>query len=131
MRSPPRTGSVPQRLPRRDGSEAFRKGWVMQHSAVDLENYARLYTEDRLREAATRRRASEVVAAPSFLGRMVAQVQSWFVTAPGPDIVPSTPVAQPVHLVPRTVKPHAGAVNPYVGMVVIARDKRSCTLDAA
>ena len=67
MRSPPRIGSVPQRLPRRDGSEAFRKGYVMQHSAVDLENYARLYVDERLRNAEASRRASQAAGDAALL----------------------------------------------------------------
>jgi hypothetical protein len=104
----------------------------MQHSAVDLETYARLYTEDRLRVATERRRAAEVVTGASLLERTVARVQSWFTTAPQERDV-SAPVApQPAQLVPVSKKPQPASADPYAGMIVLVRGpKEPCTLDAA
>lgn len=100
----------------------------MQHSAVDLETYARLYTEDRLRESAQRRRACEVVTGASFLARTVTRVQSWFVTAPQAR-APQAPVApQPVQLVPVAKKPQVASADPYAGMIVLVRGSK---VDAA
>jgi hypothetical protein len=123
--SAPRIGSVPQRLPRRDGSEVFRKGCVMQHSAVDLENYARLYQEDRLRDAARRRQSSEVVTGASLLERTVTRVQSWF-TAGVPESVSQAQISsQPVQLVPSSNQPAAASADPYAGMIVLVRGPRA------
>lgn len=132
MRSPPRIGSVPQRLPRRDGSEVFRKGCVMQHSAVDLENYARLYLEDRLRDAANRQRASEVATGASLLERTVARVQSWFASAPQGHVAQAPAASQPVQLVTMPEKTLPASADPYAGMIVLVRGpKEPCSLDAA
>lgn len=104
----------------------------MQHSAVDLENYARLYTEDRLRAAARRRQANEVIIGDSLVGRTVARVQSWFTAAPR-ELVTQPPAApQPVQLVPVSGKPPAASADPYASMIVLVRGpKEPCTLDAA
>ncbi|MDQ2654181.1 MAG: hypothetical protein M3Z20_14205 [Chloroflexota bacterium] len=98
----------------------------MQHSAVDLENYARLYTEDRLRDAAQSRRASEVVTEASLLGRAVARVQSWFTATPRESITAPAPAAsQPAQLVPVSRKPQPATADPYAGMIVLVRGPRA------
>lgn len=132
MRSPPRIGSVPQPLPRRDGSWDFRKGLTMQHSAVDLESYARMYTEDRLRDATQRRCASQVMTEPSLLERAVARVQSWFLSAPPQGVTTAPVMSRPAQLVPVAKKPVLASADPYAGMIVLVRGpKDTCTLDAA
>jgi hypothetical protein len=93
----------------------------MQHSAVDLENYARLYTEDRLRDAAQSRLAAEVMTGASLLERTIACVQSWFRAAPN-ELVSHVPVtSQPVHLVPVSKKAQPASADPYAGMIVLVR----------
>jgi hypothetical protein len=104
----------------------------MQHSAVDLENYARLYLEDRLRDAAQRQRANEVAAGSSLLGRAAARVQSWFTPAPQERVSPALVASRPVQLVPVSQKPLASSADPYAGMIVLVRGpKEPRTLDAA
>jgi hypothetical protein len=104
----------------------------MQHSAVDLENFARLYTEDRLRDAARRRQANEVVTGVSLLGRSIARMQSWFTPAPRERVAQRPVAPSPAQLVPvvkKTAAPHA---DPYAGMIVLVRGpKEPCSLDAA
>jgi hypothetical protein len=104
----------------------------MQHSVVDLENYARLYTEDRLREAARRQRADEVATGASWVERSVARVQS-LLTAALPERASHAPAApQPAQLVPVVKKPQPASADPYAGMIVLVRGpKEPCTLDAA
>jgi hypothetical protein len=103
----------------------------MQHSAVDLETYARLYTEDRLRVATERRRADEAVTGASLLERTVARMQSWFAAAPR-ERASQTPAVQPAQLVPVVTKPKAASADPYAGMIVLVRGpKEPCSLDAA
>lgn len=104
----------------------------MQHSTVDLESYARFYTEDRLRDAARRRQANEAVTGISLLGRTVARVQSWFAPAPQERVAQRTVASSPVQLVPMVKKPQASHADPYAGMIVLVRGpKEPCTLDAA
>jgi hypothetical protein len=104
----------------------------MQHSAVDLENYARLYTEDRLRDAERRRQANEAVTGISLLGRTVARVQSWFAPAPQERVAQRSAALPPVQLVPMVNKPQASHADPYAGMIVLVRGpKEPCSLDAA
>ncbi len=104
----------------------------MQHSAVDLETYARMYTEARLREAARRQRADEVAAGASLLERAVARVQSWFTATPQARVSQVPAASRPVQLVPVSQKPLAASADPYAGMFVLVRGpKESCTLDAA
>lgn len=103
----------------------------MQHSAVDLENYARLYVADRLRDSARLRLASEVVAEPTWLERAVARVYAWFTPSPQEHLAPVRTPSQPAQLVPILTKPQAAA-DPYAGMIVLVRGpKEPCTLDAA
>ena len=104
----------------------------MQHSVVDLENYARLYVEDKLRVSAQRQLAAEVVTEPSWLQRAVAYVQSWFTAAPQERVPPAQVAAEPVQLVPVSKKAQAASADPYAGMIVLVRGpKEPCTLDAA
>jgi hypothetical protein len=104
----------------------------MQHSAVDLESYARFYTEDRLRDAARRRQADEAVTGVSLLRRTVAHVQSWFMPAPQARVAQRSAALPPAQLVPVVVKPQASHADPYAGMIVLVRGpKEPCTLDAA
>ena len=131
MRSPPRGGSVPQRLPRRDGRETFRKGWVTQHSAFDLETYARLYVEDRLRDSEKSRQASQVPTGASLLARVAASLQSWVIASLRGPVSPAPAVSAPVQFV-SAGKQEAAHADPYVGMIVLARGSRkTCSLDAA
>lgn len=105
---------------------------VMQHSAVDLENYARLYTEDRLRDAARRRQANEVVTGDSFLGRAVSRVHAWFAPVPQATAPQAPAASRPARLVPAVSKPQVAHADPYAGMIVLVRGpKEPCTLDAA
>jgi hypothetical protein len=97
----------------------------MQHSAVDLENYARLYTEDRLREAVRRQRADTAVTGESLLGRVVAHVQSWFSPVPVKHRTHAPVAPQPVQLVPMAKKPRAASADPYAGMIVLVRGPRA------
>ena len=97
----------------------------MQHSAVDLENYARLYTEDRLRAAARRRQANEAMTGDSLLGRTVARLQSWFIAAPQSSVSHGPVSTQPVQLVPSSEVPRAASTDPYAGMLVLARGPRA------
>jgi hypothetical protein len=104
----------------------------MQHSAVDLETYARLYTEDRLRVAAQSRRADAAVTGASLMERTVARVQSWFTAAPQETVSSASTASRPAQLVPVAQKPLAAAADPYAGMIVLVRGpKEPCTLDAA
>lgn len=104
----------------------------MQHSVVDLENYARLYTEDRLREAARRQRANEVATGASWMGRAVARAHSWL-TAALPERASHAPASpQPVQFVPVVTRSQAASADPYAGMIVLVRGpKAPCTRDAA
>ena len=97
----------------------------MQHSVVDLENYARLYHEDRLRDSARRRRADEVATGASLLGRAVARVQAWFIAAPPERAAPVPALSEPVQLVPMAKKPRAASADPYAGMIVLVRGPRA------
>ena len=97
----------------------------MQHSAVDLENYARLYTEDRLRVAGQSRRANEVVTGPSWLERAVARTQSWFASTPRNHARRALAESQPVQLEPVSRKPQAASADPYAGMIVLVRGPRA------
>ena len=104
----------------------------MQHSAVDLEQYARLYTQDRLRDAARRRQADEVAPSESLLGRVVTRMQSWFTPGPQPLPDPASATYRPAQLVPVAKKPQAAHADPYAGMIVLVRGpKEPCSLDAA
>jgi hypothetical protein len=106
----------------------------MQHSAVDLEHYARLYTQDRLRVAAWQRRVDEAVTDESMLKRLVAHIQSWFTPAPREVVAParSASTSRPAQLVPELKKPQASSADPYAGMIVLVRGpKEPCSLDAA
>jgi hypothetical protein len=104
----------------------------MQHSAVDLETYARMYTEDRLRVAAQSRQADQVVTGASLLERAVSRMQSWFTTAPRESIADSRVASQPMQLVPVSQKPPAASADPYAGMIVLVRGPReTCSVDAA
>jgi hypothetical protein len=97
----------------------------MQHSAVDLESYARSYTEDRLRIAAQHRRANEVVTGASLLGRTVARLQSWFTPAPQECVSPAPVALRPVQLVPVSKKAQPAAADPYAGMIVLVRGPKA------
>lgn len=104
----------------------------MQHSVVDLENYARLYVEDKLRVSAQRRRAEEVVTEASWFERAVTRVQSWFIPAPQTRVAQPLAAPQPAQLVPVVKKTQPATADPYAGMIVLVRGpKEPCTLDAA
>ena len=104
----------------------------MQHSAVDLENYARMYMEDRLRDSAQRQRADEAAAGASWLGRAVAQAQAWFAAGPRARISAAPAASQPVQLVPVSQEQLPASADPYAGMIVLVRGpKAPCSLDAA
>jgi hypothetical protein len=103
----------------------LQEGSVMQHSAVDLEQYARMYTQDRLRVAAQHRRANEVVTSASLLNRTLACVQAWFSPA-AQEHVPGAPVAaRPVQLVPMSTKAQPATADPYAGMIVLVRGPKA------
>jgi hypothetical protein len=97
----------------------------MQHSAVDLENYARLYTEDRLRDAAQRQRANEVVTGVSLLGRTIARLQSWFAAAPQGRVSQTAEAPQPARMVPVVTKAQPATADPYAGMIVLVRGPKA------
>ena len=104
----------------------------MQHSVVDLENYARLYTEDRRRESELRQRASEAAAGKSLLRRMIARAQTWFGSASRQDATHAAVEARPAQLVPVPEKALPASADPYAGMIVLVRGPREpCSLDAA
>ena len=104
----------------------------MQHSVVDLENYARLYVEDKLRVSAQRRRAEKVVTGPSMLDRAVARMQCWFTPAPQTRVAQPLATPRPAQLVPIVKRAQPSPADPYAGMIVLVRGpKEPCTLDAA
>ena len=104
----------------------------MQHSAMDLENYARMYIEDRLRTSEQLRQADALVPGASWMTRVMARMQSWFTPAPQEHRSRSAVAPQPVHLVPVVKKTQPATADPYAGMIVLVRGpKEPCTLDAA
>lgn len=104
----------------------------MQHSAVDLENYARMYMEDRLRDSAQRQRADEAAAGASWLGRAKAQVQAWCAAGPREPVSHAPTASRRVELVPAPEKALPASADPYAGMIVLVRGpKEPCSLDAA
>lgn len=101
----------------------------MQHSAVDLENHARLYHADRMREAQARRRVNEVPVGTSWLAATVRLMRGLFsvrvvvepVAAPGPAVpVVDVPASRLVPL----AKARPATADPYAGMIVLVRGPR-------
>lgn len=104
----------------------------MQHSAVDLETYARLYVEDRLRISAQHRRVDEAVTGASWLERALARVRAWFTPAPQERVSHAPAASRPAQLVPVVKKERPATADPYAGMIVLVRGpKEPCSLDAA
>ena len=104
----------------------------MQHSTIDLETYARLYVEDKLRVSAQRRRACEAVTGASWLERVVASARARFTSVPRERAEQAAPALRPVQLVPVVKRTQPAAADPYAGMIVLVRGpKEPCTLDAA
>lgn len=98
----------------------------MQHSAVDLENYARLYVADRLRESERQRRLDEAAGGGPSLVRAAARVQGWFTGITSKRASPQpAEMAQPVQLVPLPKARRAASADPYAGMIVLVRGPKS------
>lgn len=107
----------------------------MQFSAFDLENHANLQMAERMRWAAAQRRLEEAREAGHRVGivaRLTDALRSAFVSRQTPRIEVE-PVSSPLQLAvaPEPMNARPAAEDPYAGMVVIARGKEPCTLDAA
>ncbi|MFT4040671.1 MAG: hypothetical protein QM692_21000 [Thermomicrobiales bacterium] len=102
----------------------------MQHSAVDLENYARIYHAERMREAQARRQVNEVPERTSWLAETVRVVREMFsvrmVVEPVAPAAPAVPVVDvpAAPLVSLRTTRRAATAEPYAGMIVLVRGPR-------